>query len=70
MAAMRWEETDMVANVLLTGLLLGVVMVGSALAIDCAGRGKMNAFYVLSSIVTLGLLVYLVAALLRPAYSG
>ena len=60
----------MMAYLLRTVLLLGVVLLGSGLVICCVGRGKVSAFYVLSGVISLGLLVYLLAALLRPEKFG
>lgn len=58
------------AYILRTYLLLGLVLMGSGLVISCAGRGKMNALYVVSGVISLGLLIYLLAALLCPERLG
>jgi K+-transporting ATPase KdpF subunit len=58
------------AYLLRTGLLLGFVLLGPGLVICCAGRGKMNTLYVLSGVISLGLLVYLFVALLMPEKFG
>jgi K+-transporting ATPase KdpF subunit len=54
----------------LMGLLLVAVLFQSGLVIACAERGKVNGLYVISGTITLGLLVYLWFALLRPEKFG
>ena len=60
----------MVMDVVYTSLLLGVVLSLSWLMADSALRGKMHAFYVVSGVIGLGLLVYLFVAVFRPTVFG
>jgi K+-transporting ATPase KdpF subunit len=60
----------MMMDVLYTSLLLGAVLFTSWLVVDGALRGKMQAFYVISGVIALGLLVYVVAVLLMPEKFG
>jgi K+-transporting ATPase KdpF subunit len=57
-------------DVLGATVVLGVVPLMSWLIIDSVERGKMKAFYVFSGVISVGLLVYLFVAVLKPALFG